>query len=242
MKHAGSEALAAVCARYQLDMRQEGQLHALLDGLAARSYAQTAVREHTQAVNVHLADALSALELDLFEGARAIVDLGSGVGFPGLPLAIAMPGRRFVLLDSQRKRVDLMAALIRESGLANAQPVHGRVEEWTAGRDANDVALARALGPPALVLEYASPLLRQGGALVEWRGRRDREGERRALAAASQLGLEPVEVKRVEPFAGARDHHLHVYSKVRVTPAGFPRRPGVARKRPLGERSDRSRR
>jgi 16S rRNA (guanine527-N7)-methyltransferase len=84
------------------------------------------------------------------------------------------------------------------------------------------------------VLEYAAPLLRVGGSLVDWRGALGRLEEAAAARAAAELGLRRVDVRRVEPFAGARQHHLHVYLKLRETPARFPRRAGIARKRPLG--------
>jgi 16S rRNA (guanine527-N7)-methyltransferase len=96
------------------------------------------------------------------------------------------------------------------------------------------VVVARALGSQPLVLEYAAPLLRVGGSLVDWRGRRDPREEARALAAAGELGMERAEVRRVTPFAGVRDRHLHVFVKTAPTPPRFPRRPGAARKRPLG--------
>jgi 16S rRNA (guanine527-N7)-methyltransferase len=79
-------------------------------------------------------------------------------------------------------------------------------------------------------------LLRLGGLLVDWRGRRASEEERKALLAAGQLGLERLEIRKVVPFAGARDRHLHLYLKVTQTPLEFPRRAGIARKRPLGGR------
>jgi 16S rRNA (guanine527-N7)-methyltransferase len=84
------------------------------------------------------------------------------------------------------------------------------------------------------VLEYAAPLLRVGGSLVDWRGALGRREEEAAARAAAELGLRRVDVRRVEPFAGAREHHLHVYLKLHETPARFPRRAGIARKRPLG--------
>jgi 16S rRNA (guanine527-N7)-methyltransferase len=85
-----------------------------------------------------------------------------------------------------------------------------------------------------VVLEYAAPLLRAGGFLVDWRGKREPKGERSAALAGAELGMQLVEIRRTEPFAGARDRHLHLYEKVRDTPERFPRRPGIARKRPLG--------
>ena len=72
-----------------------------------------------------------------------------------------------------------------------------------------------------------------GGVLIEWRGRREAEAERLGLNAARQLGMDLAEIRRVEPYEGARDHHLHIYLKSRETPSGFPRRAGMARKRPL---------
>ena len=109
-----------------------------------------------------------------------------------------------------------------------------RAEEWSAGIGCNDAVLARALAPQTVVLEYAAPLLRMGGALVDWRGRRDPSAEEAADRAASGLGLSRVETRRVMPFEQATDRHLHVFVKVAETPARFPRRPGIARKRPLG--------
>jgi 16S rRNA (guanine527-N7)-methyltransferase len=85
-----------------------------------------------------------------------------------------------------------------------------------------------------VVLEYAAPLLRRNGTLVDWRGRRDAAQELQAARAADELGLALVGIERVRPFEDARDRHLHLYTKAGETPARFPRRAGMARKRPLG--------
>jgi 16S rRNA (guanine527-N7)-methyltransferase len=116
----------------------------------------------------------------------------------------------------------------------NAAVVCGRVEEWERGRRLNDAVVARAVAAQAVVLEYAAPLLCVGGTLVDWRGRRSVAEEEQALRAAELLGLERVEVRRVRPYAAAAERHLHLYLKVTETPTRFPRRPGVARRRPLG--------
>jgi 16S rRNA (guanine527-N7)-methyltransferase len=108
------------------------------------------------------------------------------------------------------------------------------VEEWSEGLGAHDAVIARALASPPVVLEYATPLLEQGGVLVDWRGRRDSGQEAEAACAAEQLGMRLLEIRRTEPYEGAQDHHLHVFEKVAETPPRFPRRAGVARKRPLG--------
>lgn len=126
--------------------------------------------------------------------------------------------------------------------VGNAEAVHARAEEWTDGREGCDLITARALAPLAVVAEYAAPLLTLGGFLVAWRGRRDPEDEAAGARAAADLGLEPGPVIRVEPYPGALHRHLHVMRKAAPTPDRFPRRPGMARKRPLGGASDRARR
>ncbi len=93
---------------------------------------------------------------------------------------------------------------------------------------------ARAVAALAVLVEYAAPLLCDGGSLVAWKGVRDEEEERAGRAAAAHLGLEAGVPRRVQPFPAARERHLHVFRKVGPTPEGFPRRPGMARKRPLG--------
>ena len=97
-----------------------------------------------------------------------------------------------------------------------------------------DLVTARALAPLEVVVEYAAPLLRIGGTLVVWRGQRDPEREAAAAKAAEIVGIEVGEVLAVQPYPAARNRHLHLMSKVMETPARFPRRPGIAMKRPLG--------
>ena len=100
----------------------------------------------------------------------------------------------------------------------------------------NDAVVVRALAGQAVVLEYAAPLLHVGGTLVDWRGKRVQAEEDASAGVAEVLGLRRLEIRRVEPFEGATDRHLHLYVKVRKTPERFPRRAGAARKRPLGSR------
>lgn len=228
------QGLAGLAARYRLTEGQTGQLHRLLAALAAQPQAPTTVREGTAALDVHIADSLVALELDFVSGARSIADLGVGAGFPGMVLAIALPDSTVHLVESQGRKCAFVEALAAEAGIDNAQVVRARAEDWPDGAGAHDLITARALGPQALVLEYAAPLMALSGRLVDWRGGRDHDGELSAMAAAEELGLRRLEVRMVEPYRAARDLHLHVFEKVAPTPARFPRRPGSARKRPLG--------
>jgi 16S rRNA (guanine527-N7)-methyltransferase len=217
-----------------LSSAQHSQVETLLALLRDDESAPTTVRDPEHAVDVHFADSLVALEVDAVRAATRIADLGSGAGFPGLALAIALPGAEVALVESQRRKCEFLDRACSIAQLANARAVWSRAEEWRDGFEAHDVVVARALAPQAVVLEYAAPLLRVGGALVDWRGRRYADEERCAALAASELGLQRLEIRRVQPYAQARNHHLHVYAKVSPTPPRFPRRPGVARKRPLG--------
>ena len=229
-----SNALDSLGARYSLSSTQLRQLSRILDELERDESAPTAIRDATQAVDAHLADSLVALEIDAVREAASVADLGAGAGFPGLALAVALPSAEVRLIESQRRKCEFIERVCVNAEVENARVVWGRAEDWRDGLASNDSVVARALATQTVVLEYAAPLLRLGGTLVDWRGARRPEQEQAALRAATELGLRRTDVRRVEPFEGARDHHLHLYLKVRATPERFPRRPGVARKRPLG--------
>jgi 16S rRNA (guanine527-N7)-methyltransferase len=218
----------------QLTPEQQRQLGVVLATLESDEHAPTAIRGPADAAHSHVADSLVALELESVSSARRIADLGSGAGFPGLALAIALPATEVFLVESQRRKCEFLERVCAAAGIASAHVVCVRAEEWSEGAAGNDAVVARALAPQAVVLEYAAPLLRIGGALVDWRGRRDPEAEAEAERAASVLGLRRQAIRRVIPFEGATDRHLHVFAKVEETPPRFPRRAGIARKRPLG--------
>jgi 16S rRNA (guanine527-N7)-methyltransferase len=218
----------------ELEPRQLAQLAKVLGVLEHDGHAPTTVRTARAAVERHLADSLAGLDFNYLIDARVVADLGAGAGFPGLPLAIALPDARVSLVESQRRKCEFLERICVAAEVENASVVCARAEQWTAGAGVNDAVVARALASQPVVLEYAAPLLRAGGALVDWRGKRNAEEERAAGTAADELGLELREIRTVQPFAGATDRHVHVFVKVRPTPARFPRRPGIARKRPLG--------
>jgi 16S rRNA (guanine527-N7)-methyltransferase len=150
-----------------------------------------------------------------FEG--AIVDVGSGGGAPGIPLAAALPDREVTLLEAERRKADFLRRW--EAELPNVHVVWGRAEEQET--DHFGVAVAKALAPPPVAAEWCLPLVRPGGAAVLWVGPTvDRDAVARA---AEHLAAGPPEERG----------GLLVLRKLGPTPEGFPRRPGMARKRPL---------
>jgi len=186
-------------------------------------------------IDDHLADSLVALDVpELVWQESTIADLGAGAGFPGLPLAIALPSSDVFLVESNTRKCQFLLRAASECELSNVSVVRERAELWRDGLGRCDIVVARALAALPVVAEYAAPLLRVGGALVAWRGRRDQAEEAAGARAAAQLGLEPRSPIAVSPYESAEHRHLHVMVKVADTPPRYPRRPGVARKHPLG--------
>ncbi len=226
-------ALAALGSRWRLGADQIDRLARVLVVLADDPAAPSAVRG-AAAVDVHIADSLSALELACVREACTVADLGSGAGFPGVVLAIALPQARVALVESAGRKCEFLARLCAGAGVGNVEIVHARAEEWRAGLDAHDLVVARALAALPVLCEYAAPLLALGGSLVAWKGAVAAAEEDAGVRAAAALGLCPRRAVRAAPYAGSVAHRLYVYRKLSPTPAGFPRRAGLARKRPIG--------
>ncbi len=152
-------------------------------------------------------------------------------------IAASLPGAQVDLIESVSRKCEFMREAIERMALENAAVVCKRAEEWGSaepGREAYDAVTARAVGGLAEMAELASPLLRDGGWLVAWRGARDPEDERRAAAAVPRTAVEPADIRSVTPYEGSRDRHIHLLRKNGPTPNDLPRRPGMAAKRPFG--------
>ena len=187
----------------------EAWLRAVVEQPGLTSLDLTAARVALLEDSLRVADLLGRWEGE-------IVDVGSGNGAPGIPLAHALPARQFRLLEAERRRCDFL----ERWSPPNARVVWGRAEEQEV--DAAGVALAKALAPPPVAAEWCLPLVRPGGAVILWVG--ETADLDRLAHVAGLLAAESIEAPR----------GLAVLQKLGPTPAGFPRRPGIARKRPLG--------
>ena len=188
-------------------------------------------------VDRHFLDSLMVLTLDgLIPAEGRLIDVGTGAGFPGLPLAMACPQLQVTLMDAQKKRVRFLRSVVEATGLANVTIMHQRSEDGarTALRQSFDVAVARAVAPLAVLSEYLLPYVAVGGKALCWKGPALSEELASGKKAAYLLGgklLSPI----VYDVPG-RDwaHQILPIQKVAVTPKPYPRRAGLPTSKPLG--------
>jgi 16S rRNA (guanine527-N7)-methyltransferase len=214
-------------------------LRTVLDLLAAERASVSSVTDE-RAWKVHVEDSLTGLEIADLRSASRIADLGAGAGFPGLVLAVALPAAHVDLIDSIGKKTAFIARAAEAAGIPNAHAVTARAEDVArheppdGGRESYDVVTARAVGRLSTLAELASPLVRQGGVLIAWKGRRDEEEEQQMERASASLAMAPEAILDVGHRAGSEHRHLHVIRKTGLTPENLPRKPGLAKKRPRG--------
>jgi 16S rRNA (guanine527-N7)-methyltransferase len=221
---------------YRMLPPQQEALRTVLDLLARERASVSSITEPERAWKVHVEDSLTGLEVKELAEAGRIADIGSGAGFPGLVLAVALPDSQLDLIESVGRKCEFMRSAIDAAGIANATVVNARSEELARSekRESYDAVTARAVGRLSTLAELASPLLRDGGVLVAWKGKRDPDEEAQLQRAADQLAMHPERILDVGDRAGSKHRHLHVLCKLGPTPADLPRRSGVAKKRPRG--------
>ena len=194
----------------------------------------TAITEREQVIVKHFLDSLS-VALALRPNVPSLIDIGSGAGFPGLPLKIAFPALRVTLIDSTGKKVEFLKHLIAELNLRDATALHARAEELAhqpAHREKYATAVARAVGDLTTLLEYALPFVRVGGVFIAQKGIDVDEEVRRAARATRELGGRLREVVPVQ-LPGLEPRHLIVVEKIAATPGKYPRAAGAPKKKPI---------
>ena len=192
----------------------------------------TAITEPRDVAALHFLDSAALLTLEDFHG-KSVVDVGTGAGFPGLPLRILEPTIRLTLLDSLGKRVQFLESVCRELGLTDVSCIHSRAEEFAgAHRESYDLADSRAVAALPVLCEYCLPLVKPGGKFIALKGPEADAEAKAAANALKKLGGRYAETRTFTlPDGSARG--LVVCEKISQTPTVYPRNGGKIAKKPL---------
>ena len=195
----------------------------------------TAITDKEEILVKHYLDSLSPLIYSLIGDEKSVVDVGTGAGFPGLPLKIGKRDISLTLIDSLKKRVDFLETVKNELSLENVTLIHGRAEEKghdEALREQFDYAVSRAVAPLSVLAEYCLPFVKVGGSLLALKGPSPEEEIKEGEAAIKTLGGEFGEIYTVK-LPGEITHSIVSVKKISHTPPSFPRKPGKPSKSPI---------
>lgn len=196
----------------------------------------TRITEEDEIISEHFLDSLSIVTLPMVQDANDIMDIGTGAGFPGIPLKIYYPKKNLVLLDSQKKKVEFLQIVFEHLGLEEVKGIHGRAEDIARERiyrENFDLVVSRAVASLPILLEYAMPFVRVGGTFIAYKGPSVYQEIEEAKNAIELLGAQIREVREVEIPYSHKTHNLLLVEKVTETDNIYPRRAGKPKKTPL---------
>lgn len=194
----------------------------------------TAIKDPAAFEKDHYIDSLSICDFPEFQKAESIVDVGTGGGFPGIPLAVAYPEKDYLLVDSLNKRITVIDQLCFAIGIFNVETIHSRAEELAQDKEYRgkfDLCVSRAVASLPVLCEYCLPLVKTGGTLIAYKGKTGREELENSKRAIELLGGKLDRVQ--EETTGYGQRMLIVIHKVKKTPAKYPRKGGKVAKNPL---------
>lgn len=183
----------------------------------------------------HFLDSISLIKTNLFDGNKKVIDIGTGAGFPGVPLKLYNDELNITLLDSLRKRIDFLSGAIEELGLEKIYPIHARAEEIARTeeyREQYEIAVSRAVANLSTLAEYAMAFVKVGGYFVSQKGPEYKEELKNAKRAIEVMGGEVKDIIHT-PLPNDIDHYIIVIKKVKATDKKYPRGGGKPRKSPL---------
>ena len=196
----------------------------------------TAITEPKDVAIKHMVDSLSCFKADLFKENTSLIDVGTGAGFPGLPLKIFYPSLKLTLLDSLNKRVKFLQLVVDELGLKDIEVIHARSEEAARNkkyREKFDLATARAVARLPIICEYCLPFVKDGGTFIALKGRQYEEEATQAQKAIKVLGGEIADIMPVK-LPEIDDKRAVIYiKKIKSTPKTYPRKAGTPERNPI---------
>lgn len=196
----------------------------------------TAITDREEFIRKHFLDSLTCYEFPEMKKASKIIDVGTGAGFPGIPLALLFPEKHFVLMDSLKKRLKIIDELAESIGIKNVQTLHGRAEDLAKmpnHREGYDLCVSRAVANLAVLSEYTLPFLKVGGTLLAYKGPEALQEIKTSEKAIRLLGGALTEERRVLIPGLEASHVILVIDKINTTPAAYPRKAGTPAKEPL---------
>lgn len=197
----------------------------------------TAITEKDEVIDKHFIDSISLNKAVDTTKPLKILDLGTGAGFPGIPLKIAYPNLKITLLDSLNKRIKFLQEVIEELGLQEIEGIHGRAEDFAKQqgyREQYDLCVSRAVANLATLSEYCLPYVKEGGCFISYKSGAVEEEVNQSKEAITELGGR---IKEVIAFTLPKtdiERTFVVIEKVKKTPKKYPRKAGLPSKEPLG--------
>ncbi|HUM55588.1 MAG TPA: 16S rRNA (guanine(527)-N(7))-methyltransferase RsmG [Bacillota bacterium] len=196
----------------------------------------TAITSREEFIDKHLADSLMCAGSNEIQNSKTIIDVGTGAGFPGVPLALIFPEKSFLLLDSQNKKIEIIKEEAQKVGIRNAVFIQGRAEDLAGEEDYRekfDICVSRAVAPMAVLLEYCLPFVRTGGNFLAYKGAKWQQELYAAENALDILGGEKIRIDSSNFTKEDTDHVVIYIYKEKETPRKYPRKAGKPSKYPL---------
>ncbi|WP_407647643.1 16S rRNA (guanine(527)-N(7))-methyltransferase RsmG [Clostridium brassicae] len=197
----------------------------------------TAIKEDEEIIKKHFIDSMKIFQFHPLKNSKKIIDIGTGGGFPGIPMKIIRPDIDIVLLDSLRKRINVLDDILYKIGIDDVITMHGRAEEYGVReehREQYDAVVSRAVANLAVLSEFCIPYVKVGGYFVAMKGPSVDEEIENAKKAVSILGGKIEGIIEVDIEGSDLNHNLVIVKKVKNTPRKYPRKAGMITKNPLG--------